>query len=84
VIVESLGGITPHLRAHIGYLAKRARGKGARDATKYGSSRTSTKSYYVHHTQQLALAAVTYDAKAIRKYYRLRKREQMGATAGAA
>ena len=44
-----------------------ARGKGARDSTKYGSSRTSTRNFYVHHTQRISLAAQQYDARAIRK-----------------
>ena len=41
--------------------------KGARDSTKYGSSRTSTKNFYVHHTERISLAAQQYDARAIRK-----------------
>ena len=67
MIVEVFGGITPSARAHIAHLARRARGKGARDSTKYGSSRTSTRNFYVHHTQRISLAAQQYDARAIRK-----------------
>ena len=44
-----------------------AKGRGATDRTKYGSTRGSPTSYYVHHTQQISKAAVLYDAMAIRK-----------------
>lgn len=37
----------------------------ARDRTKYGSSRRSTRSYYTHHTQRISLAAVISDARNI-------------------
>ena len=33
---------------------------------KYGSSRASTRSFYVHHMQQVSKAAVMHDARAIR------------------
>ena len=33
----------------------------------YGASSTSAKSFFVHHTQQLAAAAQVGDAKGIRK-----------------
>ena len=39
----------------------------ARDSTVYGGSSTSVKSFFVHHTQQLAAAAQVGDAKGIRK-----------------
>ena len=39
----------------------------ARDGTVYGRSRTSAKSFFKHHTQQLAAAAQVGDAKAIRR-----------------
>ena len=77
-IVECQGGITPHARAHISHLSRRAR---SRDATKYGTSRTSTTSYYVHHVQRVAVAAKQYDAKAIMKSIRCRKQKLVGGTA---
>ena len=43
------------------------RGKKARDGTKYGRSRASATSFFVHHTQQLSAAAQVGDAKAIRR-----------------
>ena len=45
----------------------RAKGARARDSTVYGGSSTSAKSFFVHHTQQLAAAAQVGDAKGIRK-----------------
>ena len=54
LIVESFGGISGHSRHFIRRLADRARGPQARDGTVYGRSRTSVRSFYKHHTQQLA------------------------------
>ena len=62
-----MGDITPHATAYIRRLAARAKGARARDGTKYGRSRTSVRSFYVHHTQQLAAAAQVGDAKAMRR-----------------
>ena len=45
----------------------RAQGKGARDTTKYGRSRTSARSYFRHHTERIAMAAKLGDANAIYK-----------------
>ena len=67
MLVENTGGITLRGRKQLGVLAERAKGRGATDRTKYGSTRGSPKSYYVHHTQQISKAAVLYDAMAIRK-----------------
>ena len=67
VIIEATGGISPHTRAHMRYLARRSTGKGATDRTRYGATRISTKSFYTHHGQMLVKAAVVYDALAINK-----------------
>ena len=85
-IVESTGGVTPHFAAQIGILDRRAKSKGGRDSTKYGLSRTSAKSYFVHHLQQIACAAVLGNARAIRKSIRARKQALLaeGALAGGA
>eukprot|EP00966_Prymnesium_polylepis_P085952 1989214-Prymnesium_polylepis.1 len=64
-IVEAQGGLTPHLVAHIGHLSRRAKGKGARDSTKYGRSRTSTRSFVVHHVQRISTAAQQYSARSV-------------------
>ena len=68
VIVEATGGIAPQ-RAHMRYLARRSHGKGATDRTRYGTTRISTKSFYMytHHEQMLVKLAVVYDALAINK-----------------
>ena len=65
IIVETTGGIAPHSRSHCGFLAARSKTPGAVDRTRYGGTRISTKSFFVHHTQQMAKAAAMYDARAI-------------------
>ena len=67
LLVEATGGIAPAARAHIAKLARRSTGSGATDRTRYGGTRISTKSFYVHHSQMLSKAAVMHDAIAIRK-----------------
>ena len=67
MIVETFGGISSHSLKFISRLAARAKGAKARDGTVYGRSRTSTRSFFVHHTQQLAAAAQVGDAKGIRR-----------------
>jgi hypothetical protein len=69
MILEAFGGISPHSLHFIRRLALRAKGARARarDSTVYGGSSTSAKSFFVHHTQQLAAAAQVGDAKGIRK-----------------
>ena len=39
LIIETTGSISPHSLKYISYLARRSRGKQARDGTKYGRSR---------------------------------------------
>ena len=56
------------------FLAHRARGKDARDATKYGRSRTSTRSFFVHHAERLAAACAIGEAAGIHKAIKNRKR----------
>ena len=65
MIVETTGGLAPHSRAHLGYLSGRAKAKGAVDRTRYGVSRLSTHSYFLHHTQMISKAAWLYDTRAI-------------------
>ena len=66
MIVEASGGIAPHSLAIARRLARRSKGKGAFERTKYGTTRLSTKSYITHHLQQISKAAVVHDARAIR------------------
>ena len=73
MIVETFGGIAPHSLKYISRLAARAKKAGGRDGTKYGQSRTSATSFFVHHTQRLAAAAQVGDAKAIRRKITLLK-----------
>lgn len=79
MIVEVTGGITPHALAQVSYLARRSKGGGpGRDHTVYGSSRTSSRDFFTHHSQRIALAAILGDAKAIRREIGDRKQELMG------
>ena len=66
MIIETMGGISPHSVRYISRLAARAKA-GGRDHTAYGRSRTSARSFFVHHAQQLSAAAQVGDAKAIRR-----------------
>jgi hypothetical protein len=72
-VVETTGGVVPHLRAYLRYLARRARRARGLDGTVYGSSRTSANSFYKHHIQRIALAAQLGDARGIRRAIRERK-----------
>ena len=56
--------------------------KGARDSTKYGRSRTSTRSFFVHHTQRMALAAKQFNVKAILKSLAGYKHQVVAGSAG--
>ena len=78
-IVETTGGIVPHARVQVGRLARRAEGKGKRDSTKYGSSRTSARTFFHHHVQQLSKAAVVGDAQAMRREIRAGKQRAINA-----
>ena len=62
---------------HCGYLYGRSKGKGAADRTRYGRTLISTKSFFVHHTQQMAKAAVMYDARAILKRVSVLKQQRL-------
>ena len=79
-VIESTGGLSPPLRAQMRCLEGRAKGTGASDRTKYGSTRASARSFMVHHTQRISLAAVKYDALAIRKKM-LSKKQKLAAHA---
>ena len=83
VVEAGTGGISPHFGAQIGHLSRRATAKGARDRTRYGTSRTSTRSYFVHHVQQISLVATTGDARAIMNDIRARKTIALTSIAGA-
>ena len=57
----------------VGQLDRRASGRGARDSTKYGKSRTSARTYFRHHIQRIAMAAKLGDANAIYKNIQCRR-----------
>ena len=84
IVEAGTGGITPHAMAHVRYLARRAKGKGAHDRTRYGTARASTKAFVKHHTQRISKAAVIYDAMAIRKQITALKQRVFGCAAQAA
>ena len=79
MITETTGAITPRSLKYVAYLARRARGKKSRDGTKYGRSRTSARSFYLHHTQRLSMAAACGDVRGI--FWSLRGHKQQYAAA---
>ena len=83
-IVETSGGIAPNFLSHIGALPRRAKGRGASDRTRYGRARLSPRSYFVHHTQRISLAAVTGDAEGIQRQINYMKQREIGRDAGTA
>ena len=80
-MIETEGGLTPHTVSYVSYLSKRATGKGARDATKYGDSRASTRSYFTHHVQRLSVAAQVGNVRGIRKEVNREKQRLAAASA---
>ena len=85
LIIETTGSISPHSLKYISYLARRSRGKQARDGTKYGRSRASATSFFVHHTQRLSKAAACGDIDGIHDSVRgLKQRMAAGSAARAA
>ena len=85
MIVESTGAILPRPLAFIAYLARRARGKTARDGTRYGRVRNSATSFFTHHVQRISMAAARGDVNGIVYSLRgLRQRVQAGALGPAA
>ena len=65
LIVEVTGALTPRSAGFVVRRSRRARGPQARDGTKYGTSKMSATSFYVHHTQRLSAAAACGDVKGI-------------------
>eukprot|EP00962_Isochrysis_galbana_P017303 scaffold4976_cov131-Isochrysis_galbana.AAC.4 len=51
----------------LGRLARRSKGPGAVDRTRYGLHGACPQCFVVHHMQRLSKAAVVFDAKAIKK-----------------
>ena len=83
LIVETTGAIEAHSLKFIAHLSKRARGKRARDGTRYGRVRMSTRSFYVHHTQRISMAAVLGDVVGVHESLRgMKQRMIAGSGAG--
>ena len=83
-LVETNGGISRRFSRQVRALERRSNGKNARDRTKYGTTRLSTKSYRVHHTQRISVAAVTEHAKGMLRQIDFEKQEQVGQAAAQA
>ena len=58
---ESTGAVGPRAIRLLAQLAKDVKRKGATDGTVYGTARTSTRSFFVHHLSAVA-AGVTHAA----------------------
>ena len=54
-------------------------GTGLMADTVKGKSRTSARSFFIHHTQRIALAAVLFDARALRRAVQDRRSALMAA-----
>ena len=59
---ESSGAVDPRGVRLLGQLAKDVRRTGATDGTVYGTSRTSTRSFFVHHLSAVAAGVKHADA----------------------
>ena len=60
--VESTGAVGPRAIRLLAQLAKDAKRKGATDGTVYGTARTSTRSFFVHHLSAVAAGVMHADA----------------------
>ena len=66
-VTESTGAISRAGLKLIGYLHSVVRKPGARDGTRYGSSRFATKSFKTHHISSISSALVHADAETIER-----------------
>ena len=83
-VVESTGALTGHTQRLVGYLARRSRAKGSRDGTRYGSTRMSATSFYVHHAQRLSVRGALGDVRGIHESIRALKQRVASSHAEAA
>ena len=58
----STGAIGPRAVRLLAQLAKDVKRKGATDGTVYGTARTSTRSFFVHHLSAVAAGVMHADA----------------------
>ena len=59
---ESTGAVGPRAIRLLRQLAKDTKRKGATDGTMYGTARTSTRSFFVHHLSAVAAGVMHADA----------------------
>ena len=59
---ESTGAVGPRGVRLLAQLARDVRRKGATDGTVYGTARTSTTSFFVHHLSAIAAGVIHADA----------------------
>ena len=67
VHVETSGAISPRTLRYVGYLSRRARGKGSRDGTRYGTSRLAPRTFFRHHVLHISMAAAIGDVQGLHK-----------------
>ena len=79
-IVESTGALTPRTVRLVAYQSSRTKGKHARDGTRYGTLRSSTRSFFVHHTQRISMAASLGNVDGLLKRIRARRQQLCAAT----
>ena len=60
--VESTGAVGPRAIRLLAQLARDTKRKGATDGTVYGTARTSTRSFFVHHLSAVAAGVMHADA----------------------
>ena len=66
-VTETLGGISARGIQFLHYLSQLAATEGHRDGTVYGTARTSTTSFFIHHLSAISRAIVTADALTLTK-----------------
>ena len=65
LLVESTGAIAPVLMALLRMLARAARAPGASDLSQYGSSRSSPKTFLMHHVANISASVQIADANTV-------------------
>ena len=83
-LVEVSGALEASLLKYAALLTRRTRGAHARDGTRYGASKMSTKSFYAHHTQRISRAAACGDVEGLLENVRGRAQHMAARTSAAA
>ncbi len=66
LVEAGTGGVSPPYVHAIGRLARRVKGRGGADRTRYGLARSSPRKFFTHHVQRIANAAIAGCARAMR------------------